>query len=98
MRNIEHQNIVQRDKYKRIKQILHKVLLPFYGNLRPKQMIAQYKKTHNSALMDVNRSDKLINNFETRLDIIVYRLNLAPSIVWARRIIRAGLIFVHYHS
>ena len=29
-----------------------------------------------------------------RLDIVVYRLNLAPTILWARRLIQSGSIFV----
>jgi hypothetical protein len=37
----------------------------------------------------------VLSCLENRLDVIVYRLNWAPSILWARRLIWEGSIFVN---
>jgi hypothetical protein len=81
-------------KPKRVKQLLNKVLLPFYGHIKPKQLRSVYKKAHAVKSQALTSSDLLLNNLENRLDVVIYRLNIAPNIIWARRLIRAGLIFL----
>ena len=78
-----HNNRIRKKKAQRIKQVLGKIYLPFYGNLNKKQFTAILKK-----------NKKILSSLENRLDVVVYRLNLAPNILWARRLIQEGSIFV----
>jgi hypothetical protein len=87
-------NRIQKRKAKRIKKILSKIILPFYGNISEKQFSAINKKVQKKKPENISRDDFLLGKFETRLDIVVYRLNLAPNIFWARRLIQTGSIFV----
>lgn len=76
----------------RIKQILCKINLPFYGHLKIKQF---HKLTKKVQCKKNNRLHLQLNLFERRLDVIVFRLNLAPNIFWARKLIQDGSIFVN---
>jgi ribosomal protein S4 len=91
-KNIEFS--IQKDKRNRINNIIYKLLQPFYGKLTKKQLknIWQKIKIKKSTLN--SKLDNLFATFEKRLDILVYRLNLAPNILWARRLIWQGTIFV----
>jgi len=40
------------------------------------------------------QNKSLLHFLEKRLDVVVYRLNWAPNILWARRLIREGSIFI----
>lgn len=81
--------------FARIKNVVSKNILPFYGHITQKQFTAiknktQRKKPQNS----LARDELLLNHFERRLDVVVFRLNLAPTIFWARQLIKNGAIFV----
>jgi ribosomal protein S4 len=88
-------NVIKKDKTKRIKQVLGKIYFPFYGQLKQKQFntILGKKKKIKSRLFSKNET--ILSSLENRLDVVVYRLNLAPNILWARRLILEGSIFVN---
>lgn len=92
--NSWHRSRIRADKSARIKQLIKKIIQPFYGHLNKKQMthIRQKSKVTKSSLLSAN--EVMLNHLENRLDVVVYRLNLAPSILWARRLIWSGAIFV----
>ena len=83
------------DKKARIKQILAKTILPFYGNLRLKQFAKVTQKALAKKTNVLSRDDIKLGYLERRLDVVVYRLNLAPNIFWARKLIQDGSIFVN---
>ena len=85
---------IRAKKAARIKQIAGKILRPFYGNLRKKQMNKLLKKSRRQKSKFVTSNETILNRFENRLDVIIYRLNLAPTILWARRLIQGGLVFI----
>jgi len=89
-----HNNRIKKDKAQRIKNVLSKIYLPFYGHLSQKQFnkIIRKKKKKKSKLL--NRNETVLSSLENRLDVVVYRLNLAPNILWARRLIEEGSIFL----
>jgi small subunit ribosomal protein S4 len=78
----------------RRKNIWSKIILPFYGNITQKQFRNIKNKIQRKKSESLSREDLLINKFENRLDVVVYRLNLAPNIFWARELIKNGVIFV----
>jgi hypothetical protein len=86
---------VQLQKKARIKQILSKVVLPFYGNITRKQFVKITKSTRFVKSIIKTKQENLLSKFERRLDIIIFRLNLAPNIFWARRMISAGNVFIN---
>ena len=92
--NSQKYNTIQKDKFPRTKNILEKIILPLYGNLTKKQFFKIYKKIQVKKSIYTDKSNLLLTKFENRLDVVVYRLNLAPTILWARRMILAGAIFV----
>ena len=92
--NFRQRNRIRADKAARIKQIAGKILRPFYGHLRFKQMTKLVKKSRRLKSNFISRNEILLNHLENRLDVVVYRLNYAPSILWARRLIWGGSIFV----
>ena len=89
-----HNNRIKKKKAQRIKQVLGKIYLPFYGNLKKKQFTSILKKSKKKKSQLLNRNEKILSSLENRLDVVVYRLNLAPNILWARRLIQEGSIFV----
>ena len=88
-----HQNWIKKDKAQRIKQVVGKIYFPFYGNLKKKQFQNLLTKTKKSQFL--NKNETILSSLENRLDVVVYRLNLAPNILWARRLIQEGSIFVN---
>lgn len=89
-----HNNRIKKKKAKRIKQVLGKIYFPFYGNLKKKQFAAILKNNKKKKSQLLNKNEKILSSLENRLDVVVYRLNLAPNILWARRLILEGSIFV----
>jgi hypothetical protein len=88
-----------KSKFKaRIKQILTTTTLPSYGNLRLKQFAKITKKAYNKKSTLLSSDENQLSNLELRLDVVVLRLNLAPNILWARRLIKDGSIFVSSNS
>ena len=92
--NFRQRSRLYAKKTARIKQIVSKIIWPFYGNLRIKQMHRIYKKKRVIKSNKLTSNEVLLSCFENRLDVVVYRLNLAPTILWARRLIMSGCIFV----
>ena len=86
---------IRKKKAARIKQVLKKIYIPFYGNLNPKQFSAIIKKKKKKKSKLLNRNEEIWSSLENRLDIVVYRLNLAPNLLWSRRLIQEGSIFVN---
>lgn len=86
-------NWIKKDKAKRIKQVVGKIYFPFYGHLKQKQFNKILKKKKKSQFL--NKNETVLSSLENRLDVVVYRLNLAPNILWARRLIQEGSIFVN---
>lgn len=85
---------IQINKKNYIKKTISKLLLPFYGNLTEKQFKKIVKKTRKVKSTLQSRQDRFLSKFERRLDVVVFRLNLAPNILWARRMIQSGNVFV----
>jgi ribosomal protein S4 len=72
--------MIRKKKSARIKKVLSKTILPFYGHLSEKQLVAIKKKVQRKKTEGLSRDDLLLGHFERRLDVVVYRLNLAPNI------------------
>ena len=89
-----HNNGIKKDKAQRIKQVLSKIYFPFYGHLQQKQFQAILKKKNKIKSKFLNKNEQTLSALENRLDVVVYRLNLAPNILWARRLILEGSVFV----
>lgn len=89
-----HKNRIQKGKAKRIKQVLEKIYLPFYGHLKQKQFNTILKKKKKIKSKFLSKNETVLSFLENRLDVVVYRLNLAPNILWSRRLIQEGSIFV----
>lgn len=86
--------LIKKKKMARIKNILSKTILPFYGHLNQKQFISIKKKVQRKKTKHISRDDLFLGHFERRLDVVVYRLNLAPTIYWARKLITDGAVFL----
>jgi hypothetical protein len=89
-----HKKRIRANKAARIKQIAGKILRPFYGHLTLKQFIKIVKKRRRKKTRIMTRNEALLRHLENRLDVLVYRLNWAPHILWARRLIWEGSVFV----
>lgn len=74
------------------KQLLEKQRLRMQYNISEKQMTAYYKK---ATRIQGNTADILVQLIETRLDSLVYRSGLAPSIYAARQYVSHGHIQVN---
>jgi ribosomal protein S4 len=72
--------MIRKKKGARIKKVLNKTILPFYGHLSEKQFASIKKKVQRKKTESLSRDDLLLGHFERRLDVVVYRLNLAPNI------------------
>ena len=66
-------------------------LKAFYGMIREKQLLKYYKKAAQQKGAVV---DNLLKQLECRLDNIVYRLRLAPTIFAAQQLVSHGHILV----
>ena len=89
-----HKKRIRANKAARIKQIAGKILRPFYGHLTLKQFVKIVKKRRRKKTRIMTRNEALLRHLENRLDVLVYRLNWAPHILWARRLIWEGSVFV----
>jgi len=56
-----------------------KIYFPFYGHLKQKQFNKILKKKKKSQFL--NKNETVLSSLENRLDVVVYRLNLAPNIL-----------------
>jgi small subunit ribosomal protein S4 len=74
------------------RQLLEKQRLRMQYNLSEKQMVNFYKK---AASQTGNTADLLVQLIETRLDALVYRAGLAPTIYASRQFIGHGHITVN---
>jgi ribosomal protein S4 len=72
---------IKADKTARIKQVTSKVLFPFYGNLRLNQRQQIIKKSRLIKSKKLSSNELILLHFESRLDVVIYRLNLAPTIL-----------------
>jgi ribosomal protein S4 len=79
--NFRQRRRVQAKKAARIKEIVSKIIGPFYGNLRKKQM--RFLRTQSKRLKSkiLTSNETLLSHLENRLDVVIYRLNLAPTIL-----------------
>ena len=66
-------------------------LKAIYGMLTEKQLIRYYKKAAKSG----NTAESLVKSLECRLDSIVYRLRLAPTIFAAQQLVAHGHVLVN---
>lgn len=82
-------------KIARTYQIMTKIVSAFYGQLKQKQLKKIWSKTRKKKSRLESHNDSFFATFERRLDVLVYRLNFAPTILWARRLIWEGAIFVN---
>jgi ribosomal protein S4 len=64
-----------------MKQIARKFIQPFYGNLSLKQTKKLIKKAKKIKSSRVSQSEVILHHLESRLDVVIYRLNLAPNIL-----------------
>ena len=64
----------------------------FYGGIREKQFSSYYKKAKKKG---GNLGNTFLQLLECRLDVLVYRLNLAPTIFAARQLVSHGHIKVN---
>jgi ribosomal protein S4 len=90
--DLERRGVTLRRKFARVQQILRKIILPFYGQRKQKNL-TRLKRFRKKSLI-WSREDFIFSTLERRLDVMVYRLNLAPTIFWARSLIESGFISI----
>ncbi|MEI6187354.1 MAG: 30S ribosomal protein S4 [Alphaproteobacteria bacterium] len=89
----QHGASVQRRKTDHGTQLHAKQKLKgYYGYITEKQFFRTFQEAHR---MRGNASENLIGLLEKRLDAVVYRLNLAPTIFAARQIVNHKHILVN---
>jgi ribosomal protein S4 len=81
LNNFRQRYRIRIDKLKRIKQVASKILRPFYGHLQPRQIKNIIKKSKKIKSKTLTSNEVILSHFEKRLDVVVYRINLAPSIL-----------------
>lgn len=89
----QHGPMMRRSKmseYKR--QLIEKQRLRFQYNVKEKQMVNYY---HKAARKAINTGEALIHLLETRLDAVVLRAGLTPTIYAARQFVSHGHIEVN---
>ena len=64
----------------------------YYGNISEKQFRKYYEK---ALKLKGDTSENLVSLLETRLDAIIYRMNIAPTVFAARQLINHGHIEVN---
>lgn len=78
---ISYKPFYQRKNIFRLRQLMKKIILPAIGHLKLKQFRKIVKKVrHVKTKLSTTTLDHLLNKFETRLDVYIYRLNYAPTI------------------
>lgn len=66
----------------------------YYGNISEGQFRRYY---HRASRMRGDTGERLVGLLESRLDAVIYRLNLAPTVFAARQVISHGHIEVNGH-
>jgi ribosomal protein S4 len=61
--------------------VIGKIYFPFYGHLKQKQFEKLLIKNKKKKSKLLNKNENLLSSLENRLDVVVYRLNLAPNIL-----------------
>jgi ribosomal protein S4 len=84
----------KKDKEKYTKNLLQKLIQPFYGISSTKNFLKTWKRVQRKKSANDTVLDFFLAKYECRLDVLVYRLNFAPNILWARRLIGQGAVFV----
>ena len=64
----------------------------YYGNISEKQFLAVYAE---ASRMKCNTSENLIGLLESRLDAVVYRAKLVPTVFAARQFVNHGHVLVN---
>ncbi len=64
----------------------------YYGNISEKQFLAVYNE---ASRMKGNTSENLIGLLESRLDAVVYRAKLVPTVFAARQFVNHGHVLVN---
>lgn len=85
---------IKKQRYFYLNVVLSKIILAVYGHLKLKQFKQIVKSNNRIKPKQNTRLTYLLNRLERRLDVLVYRLNIAPTIQWARELIRLGMISV----
>jgi len=85
---------IQKNKRERIKELLLRLLLSFYGQLNIKNFYYLKNKTRKIKSITGDKWSLLLAKLELRLDVLIYRLNIAPSIFWAQELIKSGQIYI----
>ena len=80
----------QQQLYK--KRLIEKQKLKYYYGLTERQLVNYFLKAKRA---EGSTADRLLISLEMRLDNIVFRLGLAPSIPAARQLVTHGHIFVN---
>lgn len=88
-------NTFQKGKHARIKQILSRIVLSFYGRTKIQHFKYLYEKAQGIKSNTITKLESILSKLELRLDVLIYRLNLAPSLFWAKQLIETGQIFVY---
>lgn len=93
LKAINNKKQLARKKHFRGDQLYRKyIFLTFFGNFRPKQfktMVMKFKGTHKFSETNYVRAQ-----FENRLDVLSFNLNMAPTIFWARHLADQNFISV----
>lgn len=74
-------------------RILSKVLLPFFG-----QTFSQFQSSFNKLRLkkskQISRATLFTKNLNSQLYRLIYNFNITPSIFWARKVLKAGWVYV----
>lgn len=95
LRNWKSEYVIEQFKHKRIGQILKKIIFPYYGQWRLKQFTKFFKRIQVLKSLRKSRDEHLMTKLEYRLDVMAYRLNLAPTLSWARDFVRNGGLYLY---
>nr|WVH37111.1 ribosomal protein S4 [Meteora sporadica] len=83
LKNVKYDNLLELQRLKK-----------YYGNISKKK-ISYYLKNNLNRRATTNKYGNLVLQLETRLQTIVYRMNIASSIYEARQIINHGHVLVN---
>jgi ribosomal protein S4 len=86
---------IKLNKMRRIKHILKSFFLPFYGHRTLKQVKNIMKTQRFKKTLIQSTIGYLVRMFEQRLDVMLYKCNLAPTILVSRQLISSRCIFIN---
>jgi len=95
LKNFRGKFVVQSQKHVRIGNVLSKIIYPFYGHWHRKQFKKLTFKIQFLKSMLKSKEELLLSKLECRLDVLAYRLNLVPTLAWARDFVRNGGLYVY---